>query len=423
VSSVRLRNAVVRGTVRAPPSKSYTHRALVSGHLAKRTYRVVRPLDSDDTRATARAIRALGSTVRFGKNSWTIRPRRNAPFRRTVRIDCGESGTTLRFTAALGALEDRRVILEGRGRLPRRPMAALLSALRRLGARCRAASSETPWEVHGPIHSGRVALDSSESSQFASALLLTLPTLPGNSVLELTGPIVSAPYLEATRAVLEFHRIRVRRRGRRFFLPGGQSYRGSRFRVPGDASSAAYLWAAAAVTGGSIRVTEVPMSWPQADLAILGLLETGGASVRRFDRGAEVSGRIERPFTIDLTDSPDLYPLAGVLAAVVRGRSELRGAAHAALKESDRRAGTALLARSLGARVGSSSRGLEIEGTDSPRAFALPNLTDHRLVMSAAVGALAARGTSKVGERHAVDKSFPGFWTTLRTITQGSSGP
>jgi 3-phosphoshikimate 1-carboxyvinyltransferase len=422
VSSVRIRPAVVRGTVRAPPSKSYTHRALISGHLSKRTYRVVRPLDSDDTRATVRAVRALGSTVRFGEKSWTIRPRRNASLHRTVRIDCGESGTTLRFTAALGALEDRGVILEGRGRLSQRPMAALLSALRGLGARCTAASPKTPLEVHGPIRSGRVALDASESSQFASALLLTLPTLPGDSVLELTGPIVSAPYVEATRAVLEYHRIRVDRRGRRYFIPGGQSYRRSLFPVPGDASSASYLWAAAAATGGSVRVTELPESWPQADFAILGILESGGASVRHLGRGAEVSGRVERPFTTDLTDSPDLYPLAGVLAATVRGRSELRGAAHVALKESDRRAGTALLARSLGARVRASSRGLVIEGTDSPRAVSLPNLTDHRLVMSAAVGALAARGTSRVGERRAVEKSFPDFWTTLRRITQGDSG-
>lgn len=418
--SVRLRGAVARGTARAPPSKSYTHRALIAGHLARRTYRVVRALDSDDTRSTARAIRALGSNVRFDEKCWTVRPRRAPPSHRTAHIDCGESGTTLRFVAALGALEDRRVILEGRGRLPQRPMAALLSALQGLGARCRAASAKTPLEVHGPIHSGRVALDGSVSSQFASALLLTLPTLRGDSVLELTGPVVSAPYLEATRAVLRFHGIRLERKGRRFFIPGGQSYRGSRFRVPGDASSAAYLWAAAGATGGSVRVTDIPDDWPQADLAILRLLKNSGATVRRTRRAAEVRGPVERPFTMDLTDAPDLYPLAGVLAAIVPGRSELRGAAHVAFKESDRRAGTALLARSLGARVRPSPHGLVVEGTDSPRPFSLPDLKDHRLVMSAAVGALVPRGSSVVGDVRAVEKSFPGFWTTLREITEGA---
>lgn len=419
MSSVHLHGATARGVVRAPPSKSYTHRALIAGHLSRRTYHVLRPLDSNDTRATARAIRALGSEVRFGARSWTVRPRRGASLHRTVRINCGESGTTLRFIAAVAAVQNRPVVLLGRGRLPRRPMAALLSALRELGATCEAASAEKPLEVRGPIHAGRVVLDASESSQFASALLLTLPTLLGDSVLELAGPIVSAPYLEATRSVLEFHGIRLERRGRRYFIPGGQSYRASAFRVPGDASSAAYLWAAAAVTGGSVRVTDVPVGWPQADLAILDLLKAAGATVRRFARGAEVRGRIKRPFVVDLTDAPDLYPLAGVLAAVVRGRSVLRGAAQVTLKESDRRAGTVRLARSMGARVRSSGEGLVIEGTDSSHPFSLPSLLDHRLVMSAAVGALVPRGTSVVGDTRAVEKSFPGFWTTLREVTEG----
>jgi 3-phosphoshikimate 1-carboxyvinyltransferase len=419
VSSVDVHGAVVRGVARAPPSKSYTHRALVAARLSRRAYRVVRPLDADDTRATAHAIRALGSTVRFGKSAWTVRPGRTVPSHRTAAIDCGESGTTLRFAAALAALEDRRVFLRGRGRLARRPMASLLTALRGLGARCRAASPHAPLEVHGPIHAGRASVDASESSQFASALLLTLPTLDGDSILELIGPVVSAPYLEATLSVLAFHGIRVQRRGRRFLIPGGQTYRAAGFRVPGDASSAAYLWAAAAATGGSVRVTGLAEEWPQADLAILTLLKNSGAHVLRSPEWAEVNGRVERPFTVDLTDAPDLYPLAGVLAAIVPGRSELRGAAQVAFKESDRRAGTALLARSLGARVRGSNRGLVIEGTDSPRPFSLPSLSDHRSVMSATVGALAVRGRSVVGDARAVEKSFPGFWTTLGGITEG----
>jgi len=416
-----VRGAIARGVVRAPPSKSYTHRALVVGRLAHRPYHLVRPLDSDDTRATVGALRALGSTVRCEKTVWTVRPGRSRVSRRTAVIDCRESGTTLRFAAALGALEDRRVLLGGRGRLAERPMAPLLKALRTLGAECRAASGRAPVEVRGPIHAGRVTVDGSESSQFASALLLTLPTLPGESLLELHGPIVSAPYLEATLAVLTFHGIRLERRGRRFRISGGQSYRATEFRVPGDASSAAYLWAAAAATGGTVRVTGIPPRWPQADLAILHILTDGGARVRRSRDGAEVDGPIVRPFTVDLTDAPDLYPLAGVLASIVPGRSELRGAAHVAFKESDRRAGTALLARSLGARVRDSRRGLVIDGTASPRPFSLPHLRDHRSVMSAAVGALAARGPSRIGDARAVEKSFPAFWTTLRGITEGVS--
>src|SRR5208282_4914344 len=115
--------------------------------------------------------------------------------------------------------------------------------------------------------------DASKTSQFASALLLALPTLGEDSVLELTGTIVSRPYLEATLALLKHHHVRIARHGRVYRIPGGQRPRGSAFVVPGDASSAAYLWAAAAVSGGKVRVEGVGTRWPQADLAILDLLE------------------------------------------------------------------------------------------------------------------------------------------------------
>jgi 3-phosphoshikimate 1-carboxyvinyltransferase len=272
------------------------------------------------------------------------------------------------------------------------------------------------------MHSGRVSLDASESSQFASALLFALPTLEGDSVLRLTGPIVSAPYLEATLAVLARHRVRVESIARVYRIPGGQRYRGTSFRVPGDASSAAYLWTAGAITGGKVRVTGLPEKWPQADQAILSLLDQAGAKVTRIADGATVQGPVDRPFSVDLTDTPDLYPLAGVLAAVVQGHSLLLGASHVAVKESDRKAGTERVARGLGAHVRPVPGGLAIEGTDSPRPLSLPDLSDHRMVMSAAVGALAAEGRSSIGDARAVDKSFPRFWEVLSRLSGGVEG-
>ena len=123
-----------------------------------------------------------------------------------------------------------------------------------------------------------------------------------------------------------------------------------------------------------------------------------------------------RPFTVDLTRSPDLYPLAGVLAASIPGRSRILGAAHVVHKESNRREGTALLARAMGGRVGSSPRGLTIRGTAHPSRFRLRGLDDHRLVMSAAVGALVGDGPSTIDDARAVTKSYPGFWAALSSL-------
>ena len=209
----RLVPGVVSGTVRAPSSKSYTHRALLAGHLSQHRYVVDAPLDADDTRATASALRALGTRTHYSARRWTLAPSR-ARLRGVASIDCGESGTTLRFLAAVAARSSRPVVLRGRGRLAERPMAELFQALESLGATCARprGSRMLPATVTGPLHGGFVRLDASRSSQFASALLLTLPTVPEDSTIELVGPIVSEPYIEATIAVLRHHRIRVTRR-------------------------------------------------------------------------------------------------------------------------------------------------------------------------------------------------------------------
>jgi 3-phosphoshikimate 1-carboxyvinyltransferase len=418
VSVVRIVPGPLRGRCRAPASKSYTHRALVVAHLARRRYRVVRPLDSDDTRATAAALEALGSRVVRSPEEWVVTPRSDRNSTAPCTIDCGESGTTLRFVAALAAVSGRRVRITGRGRLPFRPIEPLLEGLRRLGATCerRGTGRTLPVSIEGPIDGGRVSVDANQSSQFASALLLVSPILTGSTTLRLRGRIVSEPYLEATEAVLRESGVRFSHRGPEYRIPGGQAYRGSLFRVPGDASSAAYLWAGAALTTGPVTVSGIPDRWPQADLAILDLLSAAGARVRRGKGGVSVAAAERHPFSIDLTRCPDLYPLAGVIGAVTPGTSRLLGAPQIVLKESDRRKGTEELVAKLGGRTRRTSQGLEIRGLDAPAGFALRNAGDHRMVMSAAVAALTARAPSTIGNADVVRKSFPGFWGALSDL-------
>jgi 3-phosphoshikimate 1-carboxyvinyltransferase len=417
VTVARVAPGTVAGTVRAPSSKSYTHRALVAGHLRNARYTVMRPLDAEDTRSTARALGRLGSKLHFSAERWTLSPGSPRSARLTS-VDCGESGTTLRFVAAVAARSSRRVRLQGQGKLPGRPMRELFHALETLGATCEVSgrARSLPAIVSGPIHGGVLRLDASRSSQFASSLLLTLPTVSGDSNLELVGPIVSEPYIDATLAVLRHHRVRVNRSGRHFSIPGDQKYRGRSIVIPGDASSAAYFWAAGAITRGRVEVTGVPTDCPQADLAVLDLLRSAGATVRRSPNGATVEGGELRGFTVDLTRAPDLYPLAGVLAASIPEESRILGAPHVVHKESNRREGTALLARAMGARVREQRSGLSIRGSARPTRLRLRGLADHRLVMSAAVGALVGDGISSVDDARAVRKSFPGFWQAFGSL-------
>ncbi|HEY6239042.1 MAG TPA: hypothetical protein VIZ68_07660, partial [Thermoplasmata archaeon] len=276
-----------------------------------------------------------------------------------------------------------------------------------------------PLEIEGPIRPGGFVVDGSVSSQYVSGLLFALPTLPGPSTLRVTGQAVSAPYILATEAVLKAHDVRFERQGRRWTFEGSQRFRGNRFDVPGDASSASYLWVAAALTGGDVRVVGIPPDWPQADRRILPILRDAGATVRESGDTVRVTGPVMNGFEVDLTESPDLYPLVGVLAGAIPATSFLRGAPHLVFKESDRRAATVRLVRGMGAAVRNARGGLRIDGTSNVRRLALRGLDDHRVVMSAAVAALIGDRRSTIGRAHAVAKSFPTFWRVLRTLGAG----
>ncbi len=418
MSEITLAPGRLEGQALAPPSKSYTHRFLLAAHLGGRPCRIQRPLVSADTLRSVGGLRALGTRVRRRRGSWTVEPGEPRRGTEPLVVDCGESGTTLRLLAAAAAIRAEPVRFVGDGRLPLRPMEPLLTALGGLGARVgRAASGRgLPLEIEGPIHGGTVDLAVDVSSQFTSALLFALPRVRPDSRLRTHGAPVSEPYVRATLAVLRRRGVVVRERPRAYAIPGGQVVRPRDESVPGDASSAAYLWAGAAATGGTVTVGGVPAGWPQADLAVLDLLRDYGAEVVRVGARVRVRGGARRPFRIGLDAAPDLYPLAGVLAALAPGRSVLAGGAHVAAKESDRLAETTRLARALGARTERQTDRLVIEGARRPRALRCTKLTDHRLVMSAAIGALAATGPSRIGDARAVAKSFPEFFTVLERL-------
>jgi 3-phosphoshikimate 1-carboxyvinyltransferase len=413
------------GRIRAPPSKSYTHRGAVIGHLTGRPFHLTNPLDSEDTHATFGGLLALGSSVeRIGK-SWEFRSRR-APLpgkRRAVR--CGSSGTTLRFLLSVAALEPVPTIFEGTPELSRRPLEPLLDALERRGAKCLrpGRGRSLPVTVRGPLQPGEFEVTGEVSSQFLSSLLLVAPVLPTASRLRLTTPLVSRPYIDATLAALRHQGVRVDTEPAGWRVEARGGYRRRRFDVTGDASSAAFLWSAAAISGGTVEVTGIDLRWPQADLAVLKLLELTGSRVQRRGGGAVVGGTPTRPFEFDFTDSPDLLPIGGVLAAYARGGpSRLDGAAHAAFKESDRLRGAERLARCLGAKTRRHARGLVVIPGARPTSLRLPASGDHRIVMAAAVAALGLARPSTLRRTEATGKSFPGFWNALRHLGAGLRG-
>ena len=406
-----------------PGSKSYTHRALLASLLASGTSIVENPLWSDDTAATLRAVEALGARVERGRDAVTVESPGARGLRWAPCIDAGESGTTMRLvTGVLGLLGDT-VLVYGRGRLHRRPVRPLLEAMAGLGVEYVASRGCCPpHAVRGPASPGSTSVDARESSQYLSALLLLGAGLGGLETRVLG--LESRPYVDITVRVLEAYGVAVEREGYSLFRVHGAP-RATRYRVPGDWSSAAQLLAAAAAAGGEVEVAGVDPADPHPDRAVVSILAEIGASCRSSGDSVACSspgpGGL-RGFEACIADSPDLAPALAAVAVTACGVSRICCADRLRLKESDRVEAVLDLARRAGAEARaarSEAQGLciEIHGLcGRPRPATYTSHGDHRVAMAAAALALAATGPSIVKGAGSVAKSFPGFWDALRRL-------
>lgn len=416
-NALQVRPGRVEGRLHAPPSKSETHRAYLLAARSDEPVRVRSPLKSEDTQATLAGLHDLGARLHLQDDDVQFLP---APLRVPKQaLDCHNSGTTLRFLAATAATLAADVTLTGDDSLRRRPNGPLLDALRSLGATCRSDDGKAPLTVRGPLHAGAVTLPAGSSSQAASALLLTLPLLPGDSAVHLQAPVSSSPYVDVTLQVAAEFGLRIDEsagNGRRFDIPGGQVPRATRFAVSGDWSSAAFPLTAAAITGGRVTVSGVLASSRQGDRAIAGHLRSFGAKVQDGEGAVTCEGApLGSPGTIDVSATPDLFPVLCVLAAYARGTTTILGGPGLRHKESDRIAAMADGLARMG--VGATVRpdGLTITG-GRPRGATLACFDDHRIHMALAVAALAADGPSTLDGPSTAAVSWPGFHKALSGI-------
>ena len=383
------------GAVRVPASKSAAHRLLISAALADGPTRIAIGSTNRDIEATAACLRALGAGIEAEGETLTVSPIAGVPAKAT--LDCGESGSTLRFllpvTAALGA----QVTFTGHGRLPQRPNAPLVTALRAHGATID--DDLLPMTVSGPLTSGLWTLPGDVSSQYVTGLLFALPLLDGDSAIRLTTPLASAAYVDMTLQALRRFGIAVEATESDWRIPGGQRYRTpGEVVVEGDWSAAAF-WLAANALGASVDVKGLDPDSAQGDRAVTALL------------GLD---------TIDATHVPDLVPALAVAAASRPTRTVVTGAARLRLKESDRLQSVADMLAALGHGVAVTPDGLIIDG-GPPQPCEAPVRTvdganDHRIVMAAAVAAAHADRPVRVTGAQAVEKSYPDFFRDFEAL-------
>lgn len=381
----------LRGTLEAPPSKSHAHRLMTAVALAgKKTSESL--CTSEDTRATFRCLNKL--------HDGGI-------------LDCGESGTTLRFLLPVASALGINAEFIGHGRLPERPMSALNNALRENGAVISA--DNLPIKVSGQLHPGVFRVPGNISSQFISGLLFALPLLDGDSEIVIEGKRESIGYIDMTLDTLRSFSINIEETQSGYKIKGPQKYiEPDSPRVQGDWSNAAFFLCAGAL-GGETEITGLSLDSRQSDRAIVNILKDFGADVKCDDM-ISVRGNGLRGIKIDISQCPDLFPTLAAAACAALGNTIFTNAARLRIKESDRIEAVEKMINSLGGSAESTEDSLTVRGTGTLPGGEVDSFNDHRIVMAAAIAACICENPVIIHDAQAVNKSYPNFFEDYRKL-------
>ena len=417
MDTIRIKPTPLAGKVCIPSSKSMGHREIICAALAEGTSVVDNISMSADIEATCRALEALGRQITKVPSKYPDRTafKIDGGILHVVgkEIDCGESGSTLRFMIPVAALCGDEVTFKGHGKLVSRPLDAYYDIFAKQGFDYETAlSGELPLKLKGKLASGNFELPGNVSSQFISGLLFALPLLDGDSVITITSPLESQSYVELTLSCLAKYGIEIEHENYlRYFVRGGQKYVSRDSVVEGDYSQAAF-WLVAGALGGSLECTGLTMSSLQGDKAIIAIMSAMGAKLTIDEANMVItsSSALTKATTIDAADCPDIIPVLAVLAAVSEGTTEIINAGRLRIKECDRLSAVATELGKLGANVTELADGLLIKGRKILNGGEVECWNDHRIAMSLAVASCKCQGEMVVHGTESVKKSYPKFW-------------
>ena len=402
------------GEVHIPASKSQAHRMLLCAAMGENEVTLRCRGLSKDILATVACLKALGASVDAEGEVLHLRPV-SAPPPGLCLLPCGESGSTLRFLLPLVGALGASAVFEREGRLPERPIEPLRRELCRNGMDIR--SDGARLSCSGQLRPGAFSLPGNISSQYISALIMTLPLLEGESTLRIEGALESAAYVAMTEEVLRLGGVRTEKTGYGYRIPGGQRCRfAPELSVEGDYSNAAFFLCAGALSERGIRVTGLDPQSRQGDRAIVPLLEEMGAQVASDGSSVTVKRAALHGITIDASPIPDLIPVLSVVAAAASGETRVIHAQRLRLKESDRLHSTTQMLRALGAEAEELPDGLVIRGGRTLAGGTVDACGDHRIAMSAAVAGGICRGAVTICGSECVQKSYPDFWTDFQQL-------
>ncbi len=406
----------LEAVVTIPGSKSLTHRAIIAAGLASGKSRIRNYLECEDARYTIDTLKSLGIAIAGEGDDLIIDGNggRFQPVSERKELFLGNSGTSFRLLLSVVALGHGEFVMTGTPRMLKRPIGQLVTALNELhvDAACVENNACPPVLIRANgIPGGKTRVAGNQSSQYLSSLLLSGPYTEKGLEIEVTGELVSNPYVDMTVDVMDQFGVRLQRENYRHFrIPAGPGYEARDFTVQGDASSASYFWSAAAVTGGTVTTENIdPFHTRQGDMGFLRVLEQMGCRIQKEKGRVVVYGGRLSGIDVDMSAMPDMVPSLAAVAVFAEGTTRIRNVQHLRIKESDRLRAVALEWNKLGAGVEETEDGLIIYGGRTLSGSAVDPHDDHRIAMSLAVIGLKVPGI-RIQNEDCVGKSFPRFW-------------
>lgn len=414
---IMIKPKVLQGEISVPSSKSLCHRALISSSLAEGNSKISKVEFSKDIDATIGALRTLGVNIKEDRflgeisveGSGKINPISN-------KINCFESGSTLRFLIPLACTTGINITFTGQGKLVERPLQEYYKIFEKQSVNYSTNHGKLPLTVNGKISHGEYKVRGDVSSQFITGLLFALPILKGNSSIIVTTPLESKAYVDLTIDMLKKFNIEIDNRDyKKFFIKGNQRYEKSQYNVEGDFSQGAF-WIIAGILGSNLWCCGMNTDSLQGDKDILKIIEKmeGKISIDgKKIRGEKSSTKSE---IIDVSQCPDLVPIIAVLAALSQGTTEIINAGRLRFKESDRLKAIATELNKIGGIVEEKGQGLIIKGTKFFTGGIVESWNDHRIAMAMAIASIKCKNPLIIKNADCVNKSYPNFWKDFMKV-------
>nr|Q93ED4.1 RecName: Full=3-phosphoshikimate 1-carboxyvinyltransferase; AltName: Full=5-enolpyruvylshikimate-3-phosphate synthase; Short=EPSP synthase; Short=EPSPS [Yersinia ruckeri]AAK97382.1 5-enolpyruvylshikimate-3-phosphate synthase [Yersinia ruckeri] len=414
--------ALINGTVNLPGSKSVSNRALLLAALAEGTTRLHNLLDSDDIRHMLNALKSLGVNYRLSADRTQCDvDGLGGPLvaDKTLELFLGNAGTAMRPLAAALCLGYSDIVLTGEERMKERPIGHLVDALEG-GAQIDYLEQENypPLRIRGGFRGGELTVDGSVSSQFLTALLMAAPLATQDTHIRIQGDLVSRPYIDITLHLMRSFGVEVTHQNYQVFhIQGGQTYHSpGEYLVEGDASSASYFLAAAAIKGGTVRVTGIGKKSVQGDTKFADVLEKMGAIIHWGDDYIECSRGELRDIDMDMNHIPDAAMTIATAALFAKGPTIIRNIYNWRVKETDRLSAMATELRKVGAEVEEGQDYIRVVPPAHLIAAEIGTYNDHRMAMCFSLVALSDTPVTILDPK-CTAKTFPDYFEQLARLS------